>query len=306
MMRKALLAASENRALRDRAMKLRFVRRSVSRFMPGEQLEDALAAAARLRQAGIGAVLTQLGENVADAAQTDAVARHYHEVLAASTARALGCEISVKPTQLGLDVDAERCFRNLRTLIDRARGGGTFVWIDMEQHGYVDRTLELYRRAASEFANVGVCLQAYLYRTADDLAAIRPLGGGVRLVKGAYREPPTIAYPRKRDVDQNFLKLAKELLAPAGRDAFRPVFGTHDSRMIAGVQKHAAEAGRQRDTFEFHLLYGIKAAMQRQLAVDGYRVRVLISYGSQWFPWYMRRLAERPANVWFVAKSILP
>lgn len=305
LMREALLIASENAALRERAMRLGFVRRSVSRFMPGERLEDALGAAARLRQAGIGAVLTELGENVTDAAQTDGVARHYLDVLAASASHALVCEISVKPTQLGIDIDAERCYRNLRTLVKRARTGQTFVWIDMEQRTYVDRTLELYRRIVSEFSNVGVCLQAYLYRTAQDLASIRALGGGVRLVKGAYREPASVAFPRKRDVDENFLKLANEVLtsASSGR-GLRAVFGTHDGKMISAVQALAADLARPRDTFEFHLLYGIKAATQRQLAADGYRVRVLISYGSQWFPWYMRRLAERPANVLFVARSM--
>jgi proline dehydrogenase len=297
ILRKALLVASESRALRDRAMRLEFVRRSVSRFMPGERLEDALDAAARLRSAGIGAVLTQLGENVSDPAQTEAVFRHYDDVLAASAAKALGCEISVKPTQLGLDIDPDRCYRNLKALVDRARTDRTFVWIDMEQHQYVDRTLDLHRRAVAEFANVGVCLQAYLYRTAEDLASIRPLGGGVRLVKGAYREPAGVAFPRKRDVDENFLKLARQMLAQdSGGKTCRTVFGTHDTRMISAIQGHGIP--------EFHLLYGIQPALQRQLAGSGYRVRVLISYGAQWFPWYMRRLAERPANVLFVVKSL--
>ena len=175
----------------------------------------------------------------------------------------------------------------------------------MEQSSYVDRTLEM-RRALREFSHVGVCLQAYLYRTAADLASLIPLGGGLRLVKGAYRESSTIAYPRKADVDENYFTLATQMLAPAARTAgLRSVFGTHDQRLIDRIRRHADSAGVARDAFEFHLLFGIQRAEQIRLAREGHRVKVLISYGEQWFPWYMRRLAERPANLVFVAKSML-
>ena len=173
--------------------------------MPGETLEEAIAAAAALRDLGLGTVLTELGENVSNAAQADQAARHYLTALETIGARGLDCHISVKLTQLGLDVDHARCRSNLRALLAQAKEHHTFVWIDMEQHTYVDATLEIYREALSAFSNVGVCLQAYLYRTANDLNALLPLGGGVRLVKGAYRERSDVAMPKKRDVDDNFL-----------------------------------------------------------------------------------------------------
>ena len=296
-MRSALLAASENRWLRQRAPHLPFIRKAVTRFMPGETVEDALSAAAALREQRIATVLTQLGENVTDVAQADGVARHYKNVLERIASSGIDGEISVKLTQLGLDVDAARCLTNVRALAADAKHLRNFVWIDMEQHRYVDATLDVYRRIVGEFANVGVCLQAYLYRTAADLQSLIPLGGGVRLVKGAYREPMNLAYPQKRDVDENYLALAKRMLSDDARaSGLRAVFGTHDARLIRAVQ---------RDRAEFHLLYGIQRSEQLRLVREGYRTRVLISYGDQWFPWYMRRLAERPANVLFVAKAML-
>jgi len=305
VMRSVLLAGSESRWLRRQAPRLKFVRKAVTRFMPGERMEDALAAADGLRRQGITSVLTQLGENVSDAIEAARVSQQYVDVLAKVKASGLDCQISVKLTQLGLDVDEGRCYANLRTLAEQAAASGSAVWIDMEQHAYVDRTLALYRRAVAEFSNVGVCLQAYLYRTAADLASLVPLGGGIRLVKGAYREPADLAYPRKNDVDANFLRLAKELIAPAARaSGLRAVFGTHDRRLIHAIQAHAGATGVPRDAFEFDLLFGIQRDEQKQLARDGYRIRVLVSYGEYWFPWYMRRLAERPANVLFVARSM--
>ena len=273
--------------------------------MPGERLEDALAAAAELGRHGIGAVLTQLGEDVTDLAKADEVARHYTQVLTTTRAAGLDCHISVKLSQLGLDLDAARCLANLRVLVAQASEMKIFVWIDMEQHTRVDGTLEIYRRLQPEFRHLGVCLQSYLYRTAGDLASLIPLGGGVRLVKGAYREPPTVAYPRKPDVDRNFLALSKLMLSPEARAAgLRPVFGTHDRRMISEIERHIESISATRDACEFHLLFGIQPSEQARLARERFRVRVLISYGEEWFPWYMRRLAERPANVLFAAKSM--
>jgi len=274
--------------------------------MPGETLDEAIAAAAALRELGLGTVLTELGENVSNAAQADQAARHYITALEAIGARGLDCHISVKLTQLGLDVDAARCRANLRALLAHANEHHTVVWIDMEQHTYVDATLEIYREALRAFSNVGVCLQAYLYRTANDLDALLPLGGGVRLVKGAYRERSDVAMPKKRDVDDNFLTLAKQMMGRDARESgLRAVFGTHDARLITAIQHHLDSTGQPRESAEFHLLFGIQRAEQARLAREHYRARVLISYGEQWFPWYMRRLAERPANVLFVAKSML-
>jgi proline dehydrogenase len=292
--------------MRTHAPNLPFIRKAVTRFMPGETLEDALRAAAELRERGMSTVLTELGENVADIGQADEVTRHYIGALTKVGANGLDCHISVKLTQLGLDVDVARCLDNLRSLAARAQEHNTFVWIDMEQHAYVDATLEAYRMVRADFPNVGVCLQAYLYRTAKDLTSLIPLGGGVRLVKGAYREGTDAAYPKKRDVNDNFLALAKQMVAPEARAAgFRAVFGTHDSRLINAIHVHLAATGQLRESVEFHLLFGIQRAEQARLVRERYRVRVLISYGEHWFPWYMRRLAERPANVLFVARSML-
>jgi len=305
LMRSLLLAGSDSRWLREQATRRAFVRRAVSRFMPGESLEDALGTAPALKPDGIGLVLTRLGESVTDAAEADAVAAHYLDALERIRATAVPAEISVKPTQLGLDVDPARCHAHVRALAERAASLGNFLWIDMEQTRYVDATLDLCRRVRAERANVGVCVQAYLYRTAQDVEGLIAAGAGVRLVKGAYREPPDKAFPRKRDVDDNYLSLARRLLEGDARKAgVRPVFGTHDPRLIQAIAAHGAARGLAARLIEYHLLYGIQRAAQQRLARAGHTVRVLVSYGSYWFPWYMRRLAERPANVLFVAKSL--
>lgn len=305
LMRTILLATSENEWLRQRAPHWWFVKKAARRFMPGEHLDDALGAAWSLRERGIGMLLTELGENVTDARRAENVATHYEQALTVAAERGLDCQLSVKLTQLGLDVDEQVCHANLRRLAAAAQRRNTLLWIDMEQYRYVDRTLSLYRRVLSGYPNVGVCLQAYLYRTADDLRALAPLGGGVRLVKGAYREPASIAYPKRQDVDENFLRLATEMLSSAARSAgFRAVFGTHDRRILDAIARQADAANVPRDAYEFHLLFGIQVPTQQRLVQQGYRVRVLISYGDQWFAWYMRRLAERPANVLFAVRAI--
>jgi proline dehydrogenase len=300
--RSALLVGSENAWLRQHLSTLPFVRRAVNRFMPGEQLDDALAAAADLQRQGIGALLTRLGENIKDVAAADETTAHYITVAREARARSLDCHISVKLTQLGLDVDPQHCQANLLTLADETQRQGINLWIDMEQSSYVERTLDM-RRALRAYPHAGVCLQAYLYRTADDLASLISLGGGIRLVKGAYREPPNVAYPRKKDVDENYFRLSAQLLA-ATTTGVRPVFGTHDQQLIDRIRRQAQQSRVARDAYEFHLLFGIQRGEQARLAQAGHRVKTLISYGEQWFPWYMRRLAERPANLMFVAKSI--
>jgi proline dehydrogenase len=305
LMRSVLLAGSESRWLRQQAPRMGFVKKAVSRFMPGEHVDDALKAAAALQPQGISTVLTQLGENISDPREADAVREHYLDVLSRIAATSLDCQISVKPTQLALDIDKERCVANMRALAERALAVKNFVWIDMEQHRYVDATLDVYKRVLADFPNVGVCLQAYLYRTPKDLASIIPLGGGVRLVKGAYKEPESVAYPQKKDVDKAYVDLGKQMIGPeAQKSGFRAIYGTHDQTIIRTLQEHAASTGVPKNGFEYDLLYGIQRGEQQQLARDNFRIRVLISYGEFWFPWYMRRLAERPANVWFVAKSV--
>jgi proline dehydrogenase len=304
--RSLLLAASENRWMRTNATRLPVFRKAVKRFMPGEELEDAVAAAETLRQQGnIATIFTRLGENVSDMPEADAVAAHYLAAYDRIEARQLDAQISVKLTQLGLDIDLDRCRAHVMALAERAAAQDAMLWIDMEQHGYVDATLDLYHAVLARYRNVGVCLQAYLYRTEADLQRIIEAGGGVRLVKGAYKEPASVAYPKKSDVDASYLTLAKTMIgAEAHANGFRAVFGTHDVGIIASLQQHAATTAVSKADYEFALLYGIQRSVQQQIARDGHRLRVLISYGEYWFPWYMRRLAERPANVWLVARTM--
>ncbi|PWT81317.1 MAG: proline dehydrogenase [Blastocatellia bacterium] len=305
VMRKVLLAASTNAWLRERATKSALVHRSVSRFMPGERLEDGIAAATRQQTQGVASMLTRLGENLTTAAAAEEVTRHYLGALDRIAASGLDTEISVKPTQLGLDIDIELCFRNLHRLIDRAAGLDNFVWLDMESAGYVDRTLDLFRRARARSAPVGVALQAYLYRTERDVESLLPLGPSIRLVKGAYLESPSIAYSKKPDVDENYQALACQILREHARQAetFLQI-ATHDERLIAKLSADIAEHQIQPSGYEFAMLYGIQDRLQRRLVTSGRRLRVLISYGEQWFPWYMRRLAERPANMMFVLRNV--
>ncbi len=304
-MRSVLLAASDSRWMRQNAPRIGFIRRAVTRFMPGEDARSALDAAETLRPDGIGTIFTHLGENVADLAEAEAVTAHYLDLLEQIAARGLESQVSIKLTQMGLDIDKARCLANVQRLVARAHALNIAIWIDMEQHPYVDATLELYHAVRAEYPQVGVCLQAYLYRTPKDLEAVIAVGGGVRLVKGAYREPASVAIPKKADVDAAYLALAKRMIAPDALAAgFDAVFGTHDQQIIQAIRQHAAATGVSRDGYEFALLYGIQRSAQQQLARQGHRIRVLISYGSFWFPWYMRRLAERPANVWFVVRTM--
>jgi proline dehydrogenase len=304
--RTIFLKASDNQWLREHGTKAPFVRRAVSKFMPGESFDDMLVAARAMSVEGIGAVFTRLGENVRDLSEADAVAQHYVEGIGRISQQAgLACEPSIKLTQLGLDINRELAYGHLRALASRAHDTGNYLWIDMEQSGYVDVTLDLTRRLRQEFPRVGVCLQAYLYRTREDLVDLMGRGIGIRLVKGAYNEPEAVAFPKKSDVDANYLALAQVMLDAGSRaGGARAVFGTHDTALIANIRRHAGTTGVKAAEYEFHMLYGIQRGAQIRLANDGASVRVLIAYGAYWFPWYMRRLAERPANVWFVAKSL--
>ena len=305
LMRSVLLASSTNAWLRDRATKAAFVRRSVRKFWPGERVEDALAAARELQPLGITTILTALGENLTKAEEAEEVTQHYLDVFDKVAASGLDAHVSVKPTQLGLDLDRAMCERNLDRLLERAGQRNNFLWIDMEYSRYVDPTLELYRRARARSSRVGLALQAYLYRTAKDVESLIPLGPAVRIVKGAYLEPPDVAYPKKSDVDENFYKLCVRLLAPdAQRTATLLHIATHDIPLAERLDTYAREHQVPRSAYEFAMLYGIGVSHQKRMAAEGKRLRVLISYGDYWFPWYMRRLAERPANVWFVVKNL--
>jgi proline dehydrogenase len=304
VMRSALLWASRNRRLRARVSRYRFVRRSVTRFMPGEQIEDALAAARRLEEEGMGTVLTHLGEDVADRAEAESVARHYAEAFGRIQSAGLHSTISLKLTHLGLGLNQEICQANLETILQQS-DREKVVWIDMESSAWVGATLGMYRRVRKKYSNVGICLQAYLYRTVSDLESLLPLAPAVRLVKGAYREPRAVAFPRKQDVDANFFVLAQRLLsAEAQESGVRTVIATHDRDLISRIEELARAQGLTGKEFQFQMLYGIKREEQLRLARAGWQSSVLISYGTFWFPWFMRRLAERPANLLFLARNL--
>lgn len=285
-----------------------FVRRAVRRFMPGETLDDALEAAETLeRGAGTPTIVTFLGENVANPAEAQAVADHYVEAAGVIAARGLDAELSLKPTHLGLDLGPEVAERNVRRVTKASADLGIRVWLDMEQSRYVDATLNLYRAVRTTHDNFGVCLQAYLHRTPRDLESLVPLGPAIRLVKGAYAEPPQTAISEKSTVDKAFFELATRMLAPDARKAgMRAGFATHDAALVRRIEAWAADHGIEPQSYEYQMLYGIGREEQRRLTAKERGVRVLISYGDQWFPWYVRRLAERPANVGFVLRSLLP
>jgi proline dehydrogenase len=305
-MRRVFLWAARNAWLRDHLPKMRFMRRAVRRFMPGETMESALDAAAPLEAAGIGTMYTKLGENLESLDEADAVADHYIAVLDAIQARRLNGEISVKPTQLGLDLDEDRALAHLTRLAAHAATTGSWVWIDMEGSAYVDATIRLFERLRAIEPRTGICLQAYLRRTAADIERLRPLDPAIRLVKGAYDEPASIAYRDKRKVDANYVALAVSFLTEGRGRPIRLGLGTHDVALIEQIAADVAAAGVGRDGFEVEMLYGIRTAEQFRLANAGYRVQTLIAYGDAWYPWYMRRLAERPANVTFAIRSLLP
>ncbi|MBI3005227.1 MAG: proline dehydrogenase family protein [Ignavibacteriales bacterium] len=298
--RNVLLWGSQSKQLQNTLTKYSFFQGAVKRFMPGEDLGSALAASEALKAEGVSTIFTHLGENISYEPEADLVTRHYLEVLDHIKKRKIDANISIKLTQLGLDISTELAYKKLETLTKRAGKHKNFVWIDMEGSPYVDRTLEIYRKAKKTHKNVGVCLQAYLHRTAKDLDSLLPLSPAIRLVKGAYKEDPSIAFQSKAEVDMNYLALVRHMLQKWGKNKNIIGIGTHDEQIIRAVQ--AADGSRER--CEFEMLYGIKRDLQLRIARDGYKMRVLISYGAYWFPWYMRRLAERPANVWFVMKNL--
>lgn len=301
--RDAILWAAGNPWLRDHLPRYRFIRATVARFMPGEEMDDALAAAERLAVDGIPTTFTYLGENVETALDADEIVEHYLRLFDLIEERALDAEVSVKPTHLGLELGADGTLERLRRLAARSAELDRHLFIDMESAPYVEPTLDLYRRLHQEHENTGVCIQAYLFRTPQDVANLLAAGASIRLVKGAYRERRDIAIQERGRIRAAFQKLTMAFLT-AGGDG-RLALATHDVEMLTEIERLAAAAGFERDAYEIQMLYGIRAAEQRRLAKDGYRVRVLISYGTHWYPWFMRRLAEHPSNAWLAVRNLL-
>ena len=289
-LRKGLLWASENATLREHLPNFRFVRATVDRFMPGETAEDALAAAQRQFEAdAIPVTFTRLGENVQELSQAADAAGDYLRMLDRIEELGLDAEISLKLTQLGFDLDPDVTATHVMRLVDRSAELGRTCWIDMESTHYVAATVDLYERELARSPHVGLCLQAYLRRTYDDIQRLLPAEPTIRLVKGAYREPKEFAFQNKAAIDESYLRLASHLVKGGAR---RVALGSHDTDLIARI----ATALGGHDGFEVAMLYGIRTDEQRRLHAEGYQVRTLISYGPSWYPWFMRRIAEKPVE----------
>lgn len=306
LLRSLLLRVSESRLLREHLTTVPGVRRGVSRFMPGERAHDALDAAEEIEGLPARAILTLLGEGVETGEGADDVVKEYRTLLDTAADRGLRIELSVKPSQLGLEIGEEATLRRLEVLAGACRERDGYLWLDMEGSGTVDATLRLLNRLLDRGGGVGVCLQAYLHRTSKDLEALVPRAPGIRLVKGAYAEPADVAWTDRTRVDAAYLELGRRLLdacAEAPEGGVRAVFGTHDSDLVDTL---ADEAEAQRVELEVHMLYGIRPELQRRLARgSGSCLGILVSYGPAWFPWYVRRLAERPANLGFALRQLV-
>jgi len=275
------------------------------RFVAGESLEEALGACAELCTQGRNISLNHLGENVTTEAAAREVCDGYMHAVDEVHAKQLRGNISIKLTQLGLDMDKEMCRRMAREIAARAAGLGRTIEMDMEGSGYTDVTLDIFESVQREFGNCCLAVQAYLYRTEKDLQRLAALKPKIRLVKGAYREPKNIAYQTKPEVDGNYKKLTTQLLEGATRGEFFPAFATHDPAMAAHAQAEAARLGLAKGRYEFQMLYGIRRDLQEQVYAAGDLLQVYVPFGADWCPYFMRRLSERPANWWFVLRSLL-
>jgi len=299
--RAAILRAAESPRIR-RVVRKHGMRAGASRFVAGETLEECLAVLAHLNADGLFANTTLLGEAVESPADAEAVVAEYETVISSLVQNELWANVALKLTHLGLGIDEELAYGNVERLVKHAAGLGTFIRIDMEQSVYVDATLRIYRalRQAGLDA-VGIVLQAYLRRTAADFDSLVPLSPGLRIVKGAYLEPPALVLPTKADVDAEYTRLVERGI----RSGLLIAVATHDERIIDHVKQWTTTNKVSRDRFEFQMLYGVRPALQRRLASEGYQVRVATPYGPDWYPYLMRRLAERPANVGFLLRNLI-
>lgn len=300
-----LLWMSENTFLKNKIPNLKFVRKAVKRFMPGETETDAIITAKELLNEKIQITFTKLGENITQIHEAEKVRDHYLKLIDTIKSENIDIELSIKLTQLGFDLSENISFQYCKEIAESVQQKlGNTLFIDMEGSAYTQRTINFYKKLKERYNNIGLCLQAYLYRTKEDLLQLIDIDSQIRLVKGAYRESTDIAFPKKADVDKNYFELAKILLENIHQKNSRVVFGTHDEILIEKIIKEAKYLGIQKDRLEFQMLYGIKNNYVRDLVRRGYKGSILIAYGESWYAWYMRRLAERPANVWFVLKSI--
>ncbi len=301
MWRPVFLYLARSNNVRQLSTRLGVARQVALRFVAGESLTDAIAVTRDLNRRGAVAEIDYLGENVSARDQADAAANVYLDLLDRIGETHAEAQVSLKLTQMGLDLDPGHCLENVERVVTRAEQRGNFVWIDMESSDYTDRTLDVYRDLRARHANVGVAIQAYLHRSKADVDGILSIGGTVRLCKGAYLEPPEVAFADKRDVDRNFTVLAEMLLCSRHRQAI----ATHDERIIDRVNRFARENAIDKQGYEFQMLYGVRRDLQMRLLREGYQLRIYVPYGNEWYPYFMRRLAERPANLLFLLSNVV-
>jgi proline dehydrogenase len=301
--RSALIYLSQKEGLKDFAARFRLFKKLTTRFVAGETIDEAVAAIREINREGCSASFDHLNESVANAAEAEGEVREYLRILDQIDQTKINSNISIKLTQFGLELDPELAYRNARTVVAEAARRGHFVRVDMESSAVTQVTIDIFKRLRAEFGlnDVGIVLQSYLRRTYDDAVDLLKIPARIRICKGAYMEPPEVAFPDKQDTDKNYLRVM-ELLLKSG--IYHGV-ATHDPKMIEGTLRFVKQEKIPRETFEFQMLYGVRRDLQRQLAREGFNMRVYVPYGKHWYPYFMRRLAERPANIWFVMKNLL-
>jgi proline dehydrogenase len=301
--RSALIYLSQHEGLKDFATRFKLFKKLTTRFVAGETIDEAVEAIQRINAAGCSASFDHLNESVANATETRAEVVEYADILEQIDATGINSNVSIKLSQFGLEIDPELAYKNARVVVADAARRGNFVRVDMEGSKVTQATIEVFKRLRAEFGlnDVGIVLQSYLYRTFEDAQELLKIPARIRICKGAYSEPPEVAYPEKKDTDENYVRVMKLLLS----SGIYHGIATHDPKMIDATIQFAQKEGIGKEAFEFQMLYGVRRDLQTQLARDGYNVRVYVPYGKHWYPYFMRRLAERPANIWFVMKNML-
>jgi proline dehydrogenase len=300
--RRALIYLSQQEGLKEFAARFSLFKRLTTRFIAGEGIEEAVAAIRDLNARGCTSSFDHLNESVGSIAGTEAEVDEYLDVLARIDDADIDSNVSIKLTQFGLEIDPELAYRNARRVVADAARRGNFVRVDLEGSNVTQATIDVFKRLRAEFGlnDVGIVVQSYLYRTMDDVRDLLKIPARIRLCKGAYNEPQDVAYPEKKAVDDNYVRIMKVLLS----SGLYHGIATHDPKMIDATIDFAQGQGLGKEAFEFQMLYGIRRDLQEQLSRDGYRMRVYVPYGKHWYPYFMRRLAERPANIWFVLKNL--
>jgi proline dehydrogenase len=304
--RSALLFLSKQEGLKDFATRFKLFKKMTTRFVAGEDIETTIQAIRDLNAIGCTATFDHLNESVTSVAETEAEVREYQKILVRIDETGIKSNVSIKLTQFGLGFDPELTYRNARAVVEEAARRGNFVRIDMEDSAVTEVTLDIFKRLRAEFGlnTVGIVLQSYLRRTYDDVQDVLKIPARIRICKGAYNEPAEVAFPVKKDVDDNYVRCMKLMLKSGVGGVYHGI-ATHDEKMIDATLGFARQEGIGKDQFEFQMLYGVRRDLQEKLAREGYRVRVYVPYGKTWYPYFMRRLAERPANVWFVLKNLI-